>query len=173
MNIKKCTYNDIPQLADIALRSYREHYTHLWHDNGEWYMQSRFNYDKLHEEMTDPDAAFFLVYTEQKITGFIKLNIDKATDNFSAAESMELERIYFIKEASGRGAGKHAMNFIIDIAKQKNKKLLWLKAMDSSPAVEFYKKQGFAITGETWLDFIEMKDEYKRMFIMYLPLDNG
>ncbi|MFI5187449.1 MAG: GNAT family N-acetyltransferase, partial [Chitinophagales bacterium] len=134
--------------------------------HGENYIQSNFNYDKLSDEISNPNSIFFLIQLRDKPVGLVKLNIDSGTYGYPADIALELERIYFIKEASGQGLGKTTIDFIINFARQKSKKLIWLKAMDSSGAVEFYKKQGFEINDETCLDYPEIKDEYKKMFVM-------
>jgi diamine N-acetyltransferase len=170
MEIKTCTQNDIKDLIEVSTKSYLEHYTYLWFDNGAGYIKSSFNIDKIKAEMTDSNSIFFLIRDEQKFIGLIKLNIDSELDNFSTDSALELERIYFIKEASGKGYGKDAINFVVDFAKQKRKKVIWLKAMDSSPAVDFYKKRGFTITSETNLNYPGIRHEFKRMFLMRLAL---
>jgi len=170
MQIETCTQDDIKDLIKVSIKSYLEHYTYLWFDNGTNYIKSNFNADKLSEEISDTSSILFLIRDGQKPVGLIKLNIDSKTDNFSADVALELERIYFIKEASGKGLGKKAIEFVKDFAKQKGKKAIWLKAMQSSTVVEFYKKQGFTIAGETYLNYPEIKSEFQKMFIMRLDL---
>jgi diamine N-acetyltransferase len=81
-------------------------------------------------------------------------------------QALELERIYLTKSASGKGIGSYVLNFIFDFARSKNKKFIWLKVMDSSEAVNFYKQHGFEICGTHHLDFTQMKPELRGMFIM-------
>jgi len=102
--------------------------------------------------------------------GVIKLNINSPIAGFSADTALELERIYFIKEASGKGLGKEAINFVSDFARQIQKSIIWLKAMDSSTAVEFYKKRGFQIINEIELQYLNLRDEYRKMYVMILQL---
>ena len=170
MQIKTCTQKDTRDLVEISTRSYLENYTYLWLDNGVNYINNNFNVDKINEEMSGANSVFFLVEDEQKPVGLIKLNIDSKTGNFSADEALELERIYFVKEGAGKGLGKKAIEFVKDFAKQKSKKIIWLKAMESSAAVAFYKKLGFTIAGETNLNYPGIKSEFQKMFIMHLHL---
>lgn len=171
MTIKPCTKEDIKDMIRVLLQSYLEHYTHLWEDEGVNYMKNSFNEKKLDEEMSNPNAAFFLVQDGQKYVGLVKLNIDSAAGDFPASTTLELERIYFIKEAAGKGLGKKAVGFVLDYAKQKHKQVIWLKAMESSTAVvEFYKKCGFRVTGEYELNYPYIRGEYKGMVVMMMDV---
>jgi len=170
MQIETCTQDDIKDLVEVSTKSYMEHYVYLWLDNGTNYIKTNFNTDKISEEISDPNSHFFLIRDGQYSVGLIKLNINCKTNNFSEALALELERIYLIKDYSGKGLGKKAIQFVIDFARTKGKQIIWLKAMQSSMAVEFYKKHGFIIVGETTLNYPEIKSEFQKMFIMYLNL---
>jgi len=170
MTIRACTKEDIDLVTRVLLQSYRETYTYLWFDDGESYIQANFNTKRLNDELSDPNSAFFLAYDGQDPVGVIKLNIDSPLGSYSANKALELERIYFIKEALGKGMGKEAVDFVESFARQRKKSIVWLKAMDSSAAVKFYLRKNFRITGEAWLSYEVMKDEYKRMVVMVLDL---
>lgn len=164
--IERCTTKDIPLLIEVATQSYLEHYTYLWHDNGDFYINRSFNAGQLEAEMADTNARFYLLYEDQEAVGFMKLNIDKAIGYYIAEKALELERIYILKKASGRGLGRKAVEFVVEMAKESGKSIVWLKSMDSSKAIDFYQQQGFVITGENWLDFAPMKDEYRRILTL-------
>ncbi len=170
MKIKPCTQNEIPDLISVARQSYKEHYLHLWYDGGDWYLQNNFTDEQFTKELADPNAALFLIIDEQIPVGFIKLNIDKGYENYSDAEALELERIYFLKSAAGKGLGKATIKFVAQFAKQRNKSVVWLKTMDSAPSVEFYKRVGFTILGDYFLPYEQMKVEYRGMFVMIKAL---
>lgn len=165
-----CSITDLHVLQDIAINSYGDHYLYLWHDGGMWYINRCFSDDALKKELEDSNAAFFLIYTNNELVGFLKLNIDKAIEGFTEQEALELERIYLIKSASGKGIGKAAVNFTKQFAQEKNKKVIWLKAMDSSKSVDFYEQNRFAKCGTYTLDFEAMKEEYRGMYVMKLEL---
>jgi ribosomal protein S18 acetylase RimI-like enzyme len=166
MTIKPCTKEDIQDMIQVLIQSYLEHYTHLWEDEGVNYMKNSFNAAQLEEEMSNPNSVFYLIHDGQKYVGLVKLNIDSAVDAFPASTTLELERIYFIKEAAGKGFGKAAVDFVSNYAIQKHKRVVWLKAMQTSPAVEFYKKRGFEVIRETELDYIHVRSEFKKMVVM-------
>lgn len=169
--IRPCTIADLHTLQDIAINSYGDHYLYLWHDGGMWYLDRCFSEVALKKELEDSNAAFFLIYAEEELVGFLKLNIDKETEGYTAQEALELERIYLLKHASGKGIGKAVVNFTKQYAKGRCKKVIWLKAMDSSKSVNFYEQNGFEKCGTYTLGFETMKEEYRGMFVMKLMLD--
>lgn len=160
---KVCTKEEIPDLIKVATQSYIEHYTHLWHDEGENYMKNSFSHEQFLKEISNPDALFFLVIVENKPVGFVKLNTDKAIDAYTSNEALELERIYFLKDASGKGLGKATLSMIIKFAKDRQKKIIWLKAMKGGSAHGFYQKQGFLLNSETILTYPLIKEEHREM----------
>ena len=165
--IKLCTEKDIPTIIHVAIQSYNEHYLHYWYDEGAWYKQQSFNPETLKQEMLDVDARFYLLYDAGTPVGFLKLNLHKKIEPYTDAECLELERIYIIKAGAGKGLGKQAVNFTLDIARSLNKKYIWLKGMDASPSMFFYESTGFEKIGTLRLDYELMKEEFRGM-IVYL-----
>ncbi|MER2997817.1 GNAT family N-acetyltransferase [Pontibacter populi] len=172
VSIVPCTISDLHTLQDIALNAYGDHYLHLWNDGGAWYIEKSFSDAALKSELEDTDAAFFLVHDADELVGFLKLNNNKALENYSPEDALELERIYLTKADSGKGVGKQVMNFTEQFARERNKKVIWLKAMDSShDAIRFYEQNGYAHCGTYRLDFEAMKPEYRGMVIMKKELN--
>ena len=165
IDIKTIGTKDVALLSDVAVRAYCDHYKHLWYDEGKWYSKKSFSKENLLNELTDENAQFFIIYFNKDAVGFLKLNIDAPLEE--NADALELERIYLTKSVTGKGIGKFVFDFVIEIAKQQNKKLIWLKVMDSSTnAIAFYKKMRFEICGTIRLDFEMMKPELRGMFVM-------
>jgi diamine N-acetyltransferase len=167
VTIKKSTSKDVPVIISVALQSYLNNYTHLWLDRGVAYMQYCFNNDKIATELAETNAAFFIIYNEKEAVGFIKLNVDKAIGSYNAATSLELERLYLLKKASGKGFGQQAMEFVTGFAKKRKKKIIWLRTMEKSAALEFYKKQAFTLYEEASLTYPEIKEEFKKILTLY------
>jgi diamine N-acetyltransferase len=158
---------DVSALSEIAVRAYCDHYKYLWYDEGKWYIDKSFSEENLLHELQDANAWFFLIYNYKELIGFLKLNVDAPLPDEENINGLELERIYLARSATGKGIGKKIIDFMIKIAKEKSKKLIWLKAMDSSKdVVEFYKKMGFEICGTAHLNFEMMKPECRGMYMM-------
>ena len=170
LTIIPCNPSDLHTLQDIAINSYGDHYLYLWYDGGMWYIDRCFSDAALKKELEDANSAFFMVQADEQLVGFLKLNIDKELEGYSAQDALELERIYLLKSATGKGIGKALLDFTKQYSRQRNKKVIWLKAMDSSPSVAFYEQHGFVKCGTSSLDFEAMKEEYRGMYTLKLNL---
>ncbi len=62
------------------------------------------------------------------------------------------------------------MFFIKEYALKLNKKVIWLNVMTTSPALQFYRKFGFKGIKNYELDYPKIKDGYRGMLQMKLPL---
>jgi len=167
---KICSESDIPQILKIYKQSYIEHYLYLWTDNGESYMKTNFTQEKIVSEMNEDDTQFFLIYDEELPVGVLKINNNKDIDKTSNTDYLEIERIYFLKEAAGKGLGKSTIKMIEHLATNENKKAIWLKAMEDADAAKFYEKLGFVVIEQFDFSYPNIKDEFKRMVLMQLLL---
>ena len=170
MEMKPCSIEDIPALLKVSNQSYRENYRYLWHDNGEHYIEDNFNSKSFELQLKDKNVALFLVLEDDQPVGFLKLNIDSGYADHNASDTLELERIYLIKSASGRGLGKKVFDFVSTFAQKKNKKCIWLKCMDSGNALKFYKREGYDIITPWRLNLPFVKDEFRGMHVMMKKL---
>lgn len=162
INFLKCNNNLAKQLSEVALNAYRAHYLHLWHDNGVWYMHRNFRPETFLQALQDPFSQFFLLLTEGGVVGFLKT---KTFDN--QIDTLELERIYLIRSATGKGIGQIAIRFVENLAKEQSKTRLITKAMDTATdAIRFYEKVGFQEISRFHLDFEAMKKEFRGMVVM-------
>ncbi len=165
VQIKPCTLTDTQTLTWVACQSYRQHYTYLWHDNGDAYVARCFSEEVLRQELQQPGSAYYLAFLNGQPAGFLKLNLHKPFPDAPEHNALEIERIYLLEEATGKGVGKALMYLVICIAEVINKELVWLKAMDSSPAVTFYQTSGFKPCGTYHLDLPYMKDEFREWLL--------
>jgi diamine N-acetyltransferase len=172
MIIKACSESDIEELVRVSIKSYNEHYLYLWYDAGRKYVANNFNAQQFRDQLNDPNVALFLIYEgkDSPAVGFLKLNIDKGYKSYGRENSLELERIYIVRSAAGKGVGKKVIEFTDQYARSKNKKYIWLKAMDSAPATKFYQSCGYTIIDDFRLTFPEMKEEFRGMYVMLKEL---
>lgn len=163
---KICSEDDIPQILEVYKQSYKEHYLYLWTDNGENYMNASFTKEKITSEMNVLHSQFYLIYDQELAIGVLKINNNKSSDGKKNTDALEIERLYFLKEAAGKGLGKATLKMVSQLAANENKKTIWLKAMKCSDAFKFYEKQNFTVTAEMDLTYLFIKDEFKGMVVM-------
>lgn len=166
MELKTCTIQDLKELINITQTTYREHYQYLWKDKGEQYIQANYTATALTEELTDKNVGVYFIMEVNEIYGFLKLQFDASFENHSDKDALELARIYLLKKAIGKGLGKAVMQAVDEIAINLDKKVIWLKTMDSSEAATFYQNDEYEVCGETTLNIAGIYSELQGQLIM-------
>jgi ribosomal protein S18 acetylase RimI-like enzyme len=131
------------------------------------YLEQAYNINKLREELSNSNSTFYFLYTNEKLSGYLKLNEYKAQTDIYDPQCLEIERIYVTKEFQGKGLGSFLIKKAIDIANIRKKSYVWLGVWERNhKAILFYKKKGFYVIGkhsffmgeEEQTDFIMRKD---------------
>jgi diamine N-acetyltransferase len=74
----------------------------------------------------------------------LKINFKEAQTELKENKTIEIERIYVLKDFYGKNVGQLLYDKAIKIAKQKNVEYVWLGVWEENPrAINFYKKNGF------------------------------
>ncbi|NAS32636.1 GNAT family N-acetyltransferase [Flavobacteriaceae bacterium R38] len=166
----RCTSKDIPVLITVGQRAYKQNYLHIWNDDGSFYIQKSFSKNTFETDLANKNVIYFIIYEDSIAIGLIKINFNTSLDGFSDHQTVEIEKIYLVAEAAGKGVGTTAMNFIKEYALKLDKKVIWLNVMTTSPALKFYKKLGFTGIKNYDLDYPKIKDGFRGMLQMKLHL---
>ncbi len=171
ITFKPCSESDIDVLVKISQQFYPEHYIHIWKNNDpSYYVNLSFTKKAFYDDFKVDNIKYFLAQEASKNLGLLKIRKDEQVDGFESSEALQLEKIYLLKESTGTGVGKKGMEFIKNYALSLNKKVIWLDVMTTSPALFFYKKIGFSTILFYDLDYPGLKDGYKEMQRMILPI---
>lgn len=168
LNIRKAELAELRELQAIGTDSYLPHYTHLWKENdADWYLNQCFGGEFLRKELADENVEYYIISHEGKNIGILKLVLHKSLPDSNIENALYLEKLYFIKEWTGKGAGRELMNFTFDRAERLNRDCVWLVAMDTAEKpVAAYERAGFSIHSRSRIDFELMKDEFRGTFVM-------
>jgi GNAT superfamily N-acetyltransferase len=168
MEIKKAGLTDLAEVQDIGIRSYLPHYRHLWKEGGtDWYLHRCFGDETLQAELVDKNIEYYIISSENRSIGILKLVLQKSLPDSNIENALYLEKIYFVKEWTGKGIGRQLMEFTFDRAKELNCECVWLMAMDTSDKpIAAYQRAGFTEHSRTRLDFEQMKEEFRGMVVM-------
>ncbi|WP_299318645.1 N-acetyltransferase [uncultured Maribacter sp.] len=140
-----CSFKELDQLRSISEQTF---VTAFAKDNDpkdfEIYIKKAFALETIKEELLNPNSDFYFVYTNNEVVGYFKLNVKEAQSELKQDDSIELERIYVLQKHQGLGLGEQFLHYIKTIAKERNKKMLWLGVwQENKRAIKFYERHGF------------------------------
>ncbi|TNE75164.1 MAG: GNAT family N-acetyltransferase [Bacteroidetes bacterium] len=108
------------------------------------YLANGFSEEKLKSELNNPGSIFYFARIGSIVSGYLKVNFSDAQTELRDESGMEIERIYVLKELHGKKVGQLLFEKALDLAKQSEKKFVWLGVWEENPrAIQFYKKNGF------------------------------
>jgi len=141
----KVSLNDIDQLQRIGRLTFSETFSSANTEaNMIKYLEKEFSKEKLTYELSNKNSEFYFAVLENSIIGYLKLNFGQSQTELKDSKSLEIERIYVLKEYHGKNVGQILYDKAIQIAKQININYVWLGVWGKNPrAINFYKKNGF------------------------------
>lgn len=150
VKISAVKQTELEQLKKISETTFKETFTK---DNTPAdlaiFLQQNYNLKQLQQELDNGDSFFYFIYQDAQLAGYLKLNIGEAQSEKSSSESLEIARIYILAAFKRQGLGHELMQFAEKVAKEKQKKEIWLGVWEYNPvAIAFYKKMGFVKKGE-------------------------
>lgn len=170
VEIRKVGLPELEELRDIGVISYVPHYSHLWKPGGvEWYLNRCFGDENLQKELIDANIEYYIVSFAEENIGILKLILQKPLPDSNLENALYLEKIYFVKEWTGKGLGKNLIDFSLRRANELNRQCVWLMAMDTSAKpIAAYERAGFRVSSRTGLgdEFELMKEKFRGMVIM-------
>ena len=145
IEIKKIDVTQLDQLQIIGRQTFLETFAYCnTEENMKKYLEEGYSFDRLTSELTNANSEFYFALHENRIIGYLKLNFGQAQTELNDQNSLEIERIYVLKEFHGMKVGQILYDFAFNIARQKNIDFLWLGVWEENPrAISFYKKNGF------------------------------
>ena len=106
IQLKKCKDNDLEKLIEISRITYYNSFNNMCSkETMDKYLKDAFNRKKLMRELTNENTEFYFLINGKTVIGYIKLNEFNAQNEIKNEDSLELERIYVIKEFQGKGLG--------------------------------------------------------------------
>jgi ribosomal protein S18 acetylase RimI-like enzyme len=150
ISIAKAELSDLNLLREIAVGTFSESFSDQnSEEDMQLYLDQNLSMDKLEREMSDTFSVFYLGYYNAVAVAYLKLNFDKSQTETHKADSLEIERIYVLKEYKGRGIGKQLLGKAIEIAEGTKLKNICLGVWEkNTEAIAFYRKHGFREIGQ-------------------------
>ncbi len=145
IEIRQVNLADLTQLRSISMQTFIESFAHLnTADNMQKYLEDNLSIEKLTSELNDSNSEFYFALLNNKVIGYLKVNHAQAQTELHDKNSIEIERIYVLKEFQDRKIGQVLFDKAMSIAHEKNAEFVWLGVWEKNiRAINFYKKNGF------------------------------
>ncbi|MEI8112229.1 MAG: GNAT family N-acetyltransferase [Bacteroidia bacterium] len=141
----KALQSDIAELQEIGRQTFFETFADCnTEENMQKYLSESYSLEKLTNEISNVSSEFYLASLNKKTIGYLKINFDQAQTEFKDKQSLEIERIYVLKEFHGKKIGQLLYNHALQVAMLKNSNYVWLGVWEENArAISFYRKLGF------------------------------
>lgn len=161
ITIRPATAEDAGLIADMSRQTFYD--TFAAQNNKEdmdKFLQEQFTREMLIAEVDAPGNLFLLAYEGQRPVGYARLRDNNNPPELSGKNTLEIARIYAIKESIGKGVGSALMEECISEARKRGKEMVWLGVwQENKRAIAFYERWGFEIFASH--DFILGNDVQK------------
>lgn len=145
VKITKVSPTQIDQLQQISKQTFSETFAESnTQENLQNYLDKNLSKQKLLEELANTDSQFYFAETDGMIAGYLKVNFGDSQTELKDSKSLEIERIYVMKDYHGKGIAQVLYSKAIEVAKEMNSEYVWLGVWEENQrAISFYKKNGF------------------------------
>ncbi|MNN04090.1 Protease synthase and sporulation negative regulatory protein PAI 1 [compost metagenome] len=108
------------------------------------YLKENFSYEQIESEVKNDSSRFYIAESNTEVAAYMKINFDKAQTEVGHENTLEVQRIYALKEYQGKHIGKSLIEKAIELGKENNINYIWLGVWEHNlSAIKFYEKQGF------------------------------
>ncbi|WP_276499353.1 GNAT family N-acetyltransferase [Pontibacter litorisediminis] len=145
IEIRRVTVDNIDQLQRIGRQTFSETFSSgNSEENMKKYLNEGFSTDKLEAELADKNSEFYFALFADKVIGYLKVNFGESQTEIKDENTLEIERIYVLKEFHGKKVGQILYEKAMEISKHKGVDYVWLGVWEENPrALRFYEKNGF------------------------------
>jgi ribosomal protein S18 acetylase RimI-like enzyme len=149
--IRRGDINDVSLLQQIGRKTFDDTFGNTCtKEDMRGVLDLFFNSAQVALELQDDADNFFFFEQDGIAKGYLRINAKHACplESFQNRKSIELVRLYVLKEFHGAGVANELMNFALDFARNNGFDLMYLSVWEYNfRARGFYEKHGFANTG--------------------------
>lgn len=148
--IKTITSDDVKDLQKISRITFKATFDkYTAPDDMERFLKEDYETSKLIAQIKNPNSRFFFLIVEDKVAGYLKINVGDAQTEHLKENSLEIERIYLLPDFQHKGLGDVLFNYAEKLARKENYQYIWLGVYEKNiNAQHFYKRHGFEKVGQ-------------------------
>ena len=145
ITIEQINNSHIEALQQIGRQTFSETFAESNSaDNMAKYLAEAYSFEKLNEELNNQNSFFYFAILDEKIIGYLKLNMGGSQTELKDNDALEIERIYVLKDFHGKKVGQLLFDKALTIAKELQVAYVWLGVWEENKrALRFYTKNGF------------------------------
>ena len=165
MKLVEATEKDIPQIQELAKRSWENAYAEILSQEQMKYMlDTMYSKEEIADHLKNPHYHYHLVLNDEgSAEGFIGF------EHQYEEGTTKLHRIYLVPESKGKGYGKKAIQFLKDQVKKEGDHRIILNVNKYNSARNFYESQGYKVYDEGVFDIGNgyFMDDYLMEFLTH------
>lgn len=145
ITIRKGTISDLKTIQEISTQTFIETFAEVnTPENMDNYILENFNSVQLDAELNNPESVFYLAILDTKTIAYLKINFGNAQTEIHSFHSMEIQRIYVLKNFHGKKIGQLLLNKAIKIGQESGVDTIWLGVWKKNhKAIKFYNNNDF------------------------------
>lgn len=154
-SIRNASSADTARLSRLAAATFRDTFeAENTSEDMERYLAEAFTPERQAAEISDPDSTILVAEhhvssDNVEFVGYAHLVSGSTPEAVEGPVPLELKRLYVARAWHGRGVAQALMNAVLDAARARGAKTLWLGVWERNPrAAAFYEKYGFTRVGE-------------------------
>jgi ribosomal protein S18 acetylase RimI-like enzyme len=149
--IRRGNLDDVALLQSIGIKTFDDTFGNTCtKEDMRGVLELYFNTAQVESELRDDTDNFFFFEEDGIVKGYMRINAKHPfpLDSFQDQKSIELVRLYVLKEFHGVGVANALMEFTLDYAREHKFDMVYLSVWEYNfRARGFYEKHGFTNTG--------------------------
>jgi GNAT superfamily N-acetyltransferase len=152
IDIRRATLNDASLLSHLSTVTFLDTFRGTCTDEDiEQFVADCFSTNAVISELQDENDFYFIAFIDSVAVGYIRMKeVKSEVPETKKYRSIELKRIYVLREYHSKKAGAALMKYALQFAGKNSYEAVFLGVWEHNErAKAFYKKWGFANTGVT------------------------
>ena len=139
---------DLHVIRDIAHRTWPTTFADiLTKEQIDYMLELLYSIPSLENQVAVKGHNFLVAYENETPIGFASYEL-----NIYEAHSTKIHKIYLLPSTQGNGYGRQLMDYIKQIAKEKNQQSILLNVNKYNKAIQFYEYLGYKIIKDEVID---------------------
>ena len=150
--IRRATIADAVKLSAISIQTFYDTFVGTCKEEDMTaFLKEYFNLKQVQAELSNENDFYYLAELNGRVVGYCRWMEDYTNFHLMKQwKSLELKRIYVLKEYHGKGVAQQLMNLVIQYAQSNQYQVLWLGVWENNHrAQKFYEKNLFVNSGHT------------------------